>query len=174
VKPTIIFSLMGKNETRKKKKKNGVFIKSGGGSVVVGNTSSIVSLIFCVVFFSLFSSSLCKQPMVEVVAPAALSENYQFPATAAGRTFMVSVPKGGVKAGQRFSIPLPPQEECIQPRVQVPVGHWKDGFWDLFSYGFFHPTVLNSCCCTTSKWCTVVSTTVVVDCGTWILYHPFG
>lgn len=89
--------------------------------------------------------------MVEVVAPAALAEKYQFPATAGGRTFMVSVPKGGVEAGQRFSVPLPKEEDCIHARVQVPVGHWKDGFWDIFAYGFMHPTVWNSCCCTLSK-----------------------
>jgi hypothetical protein len=94
---------------------------------------------------------LLDKPMVEVVAPSTLAENYQFPATVGNRTFMAQVPKGGVGAGQRFSVPLPREEDYIQPQIKVPVGQWRDGFWDLFAHGFFHPTVLNSCCCVPSK-----------------------
>jgi hypothetical protein len=89
--------------------------------------------------------------MVEVMAPAALAEGYQFPVTVANRTFLVTVPKGGCQERQTFSVPLPPVEDCIHPRVQVPVGHWKDGFWDLFQYGYCHVTVWTSCCCVPSE-----------------------
>jgi hypothetical protein len=90
--------------------------------------------------------------MVEVMAPAALAEGYQFPVTVANRTFLVTVPKGGCQERQTFSVPLPREEDCIHPRVQVPVGHWKDGFWDLFQYGYCHVTVWNSCCCVPSEF----------------------
>ena len=89
--------------------------------------------------------------MVEVMAPAALAEGYQFPVTVSNRTFMVTVPKGGCQERQTFSVPLPREEDCIHPRVQVPVGHWKDGFWDLFQHGYCHVTVWNSCCCVPSE-----------------------
>jgi hypothetical protein len=101
--------------------------------------------------FWLLLLSSSSQQMVEVMAPAALAEGYQFPVTVANRTFMVTVPKGGCQERQTFSVPLPREEDCIHPRVQVPVGHWKDGFWDLFQYGYCHVTVLNSCCCVPSE-----------------------
>lgn len=33
------------------------------------------------------------------------------------------------------------------PGPEIPVGKWRDGFWDLFRHGIFHCSVLNSCCC---------------------------
>ena len=114
--------------------------------------------------------------MIEVVAPANLDEGYQFPATFGNKTFMVTVPKGGVSERQCFSVPLPREEDCIHPRVQVPVGAWKDGFWDIFQYGFCHVTVWNSCCCVPSKptffgticlqlWLTVVANVAISFAG---------
>ena len=93
-----------------------------------------------------------QQPMVEVMAPGNLAEGYTFPATFGNRTFVVTVPPGGVTAGQKFPVPLPREEDCITPIIQVPVGHWRDGLWDLFQYGWCHVSVLNSCCCVPSKW----------------------
>ena len=95
--------------------------------------------------------------MVEITAPATLQENFTFPASAQGRTFMVTVPKGGIIAGQRFKVPLPPQEDCIHPRPQVTTGEWKDGLWDIFGYGFCHPSVIHSCCFTNIASAQVIS-----------------
>ena len=92
--------------------------------------------------------------MIEVVAPTTLPENYTFPAAVGNRMFMAKVPRGGVEAGQRFSVPLPQKEDFVPLQVQIPVGHWRDGFWQLFSLGFFHPTVWNSCCCIPSEFST--------------------
>ncbi|KAL7561050.1 hypothetical protein ACA910_011886 [Epithemia clementina (nom. ined.)] len=32
-------------------------------------------------------------------------------------------------------------------RMSVPVGAWRDDFWDMFRHGYCHPTVIWSCCC---------------------------
>mmetsp|Transcript_210 Transcript_210/g.272 ORF Transcript_210/g.272 Transcript_210/m.272 type:complete len:266 (+) Transcript_210:59-856(+) len=32
-------------------------------------------------------------------------------------------------------------------RINIPVGAWRDDFWDLCNYGGLHPSVLWSCCC---------------------------
>lgn len=88
---------------------------------------------------------------MEVVAPSNLAEGYQFPATFGSRSFMVTVPPGGVIGGQKFPVPFPREEDFINPTIHVPVGHWKDGLWDLFRYGYCHATVWNSCCCVPSK-----------------------
>jgi hypothetical protein len=115
-----------------------------------------------------------SQPMVEVMAPAALAEGYQFPVTAANRTFLVTVPKGGCQARQTFSVPLPLDQDCIHPRVQVPVGHWKDGFWDLFQYGYCHVTVWNSCCCVPSEFClSIFSARCGLECSASHILFPF-
>ena len=47
--------------------------------------------------------------MMEVVAPATLSEGYTFDVDIEGTTTSVTVPKGGVEEGQSFTIPMPPQ-----------------------------------------------------------------
>jgi Cys-rich protein (TIGR01571 family) len=47
-------------------------------------------------------------PLVDVVAPCALGEGYTFDAVHDGHVFSVIVPKGGVKAGESFSVPFVP------------------------------------------------------------------
>ena len=32
-------------------------------------------------------------------------------------------------------------------RASVPVGHWKDGFWDIFRHGYCHASACLGCCC---------------------------
>ena len=90
--------------------------------------------------------------MVEVRAPSTLPEGYQFPATVGNKTFMVTVPRGGIQERQTFSVPMPRDEDLIHQRVNVPVGEWRDGFWDLFEFGYCHATVFNSCCCVPSEY----------------------
>ena len=67
---------------------------------------------------------------------------------------MVSVPKGGVFMGQRFSVPFvansSKEDDIILPSDKatiIPEGQWRDNWYDLFRLGFDHPTVWNSCCC---------------------------
>ncbi|KAL7520868.1 hypothetical protein ACHAWX_006832 [Stephanocyclus meneghinianus] len=64
-----------------------------------------------------------------VIAPATLPEGYTFEAEANGKTITVTVPKGGVQAGQTFSVPLDSQSNAYAgasaPPSSVPVGHWK-------------------------------------------------
>jgi len=85
-------------------------------------------------------------PMVEVTAPATLPEGYTFQATAAGRSFNVRVPTGGIEKGQRFSVPMPSEDVCAS-RVSVPVGHWKNGICSCFQFGICHAWLWMTCCC---------------------------
>jgi len=58
-------------------------------------------------------------------------QGYTFEAEANGHTFNVTVPMGGVEAGQRFSVPFNAPglssgfAGAAVPRASVPVGHWK-------------------------------------------------
>jgi len=81
-------------------------------------------------------------PMVHVVAPATLTEGYTFEAQSGDRTFTVTVPQGGVEEGQTFLAPIP-YPDNDGPRMSIPIGHWKDGTFDCFNNGYFHPSV---CC----------------------------
>lgn len=90
--------------------------------------------------------------MIEVVAPATLPENYTFNAEFGGRSFTVVVPQGGVEEGQKFSVPMPGgadnfDEAMMRPRISVPVGHWRDGVCDIFTYGCCHVLLWNSIFC---------------------------
>lgn len=79
--------------------------------------------------------------MIEVVAPATLSEGYKFDAQLGDNTFQVTVPPGGVEAGQKFMVPMPSSsltETMMIPKVKVPVGQWRDGIFSCFNYGPFH------------------------------------
>lgn len=77
---------------------------------------------------------------VEVVAPATLVEGYEFEAQYEGKTFTVTVPKGGVTKGQKFMATIPTKESAVSP--DLPLGHWKDGLCDCCMFGCCHP----SCC----------------------------
>lgn len=91
-------------------------------------------------------------PTVEVISPATLPEGYKFDAQMGETALTVTVPKGGVEEGQKFSVPLPDgttamNESFLQPRINVPVGHWKDGFFSCFRHGFCHPMLCNALVC---------------------------
>lgn len=91
-------------------------------------------------------------PMIEVVAPATLPENYTFDAKVGELSFMVQVPPGGVEQGQKFSVPMPGgkesiDESLIRPRISVPVGQWRDGVGDCCKFGCFHPLFWNAIFC---------------------------
>lgn len=80
--------------------------------------------------------------MVEVVAPADLPGGYTFDAEINGNIFKVVVPPGGVKQGQRFSVPAPTTKTTTTTRVfteDAPMGAWRDGLFDFFKHGCCHP-----------------------------------
>eukprot|EP00545_Synedropsis_sp_CCMP1620_P001124 CAMPEP_0119015798 /NCGR_PEP_ID=MMETSP1176-20130426/11641_1 /TAXON_ID=265551 /ORGANISM="Synedropsis recta cf, Strain CCMP1620" /LENGTH=295 /DNA_ID=CAMNT_0006969119 /DNA_START=92 /DNA_END=979 /DNA_ORIENTATION=+ len=91
--------------------------------------------------------------MVQVTAPADLAEGYQFEAEANGQRFLVTVPPGGVKAGQSFTVKaaIPNHAAPIvisgttDPGV---VGAWKDGLCSCFRHGCCHPHLCLSIFCT--------------------------
>lgn len=95
--------------------------------------------------------------MIEVVAPATLSEGYKFDAQIGDRTFQVTVPPGGIEGGQRFTVPMPSSENgfdntiMMVPKINVPVGHWKDGICDCLTYGPCHNHCLMACFCPLRK-----------------------
>lgn len=92
-------------------------------------------------------------PMIEVVAPATLTEGYQFEAKVGERSFSVTVPTGGVEAGQKFTVPFSGgssdtfTQQMVIPKLTVPVGAWKDGICGCCAYGPCHTHLWMSCCC---------------------------
>ncbi|KAL3932982.1 MAG: hypothetical protein SGARI_003821 [Bacillariaceae sp.] len=104
--------------------------------------------------------------LVDIVAPSDLGEGYTFDAVHDGRVFPVSVPKGGVKAGQTFQAPFAPRETAIYAEAvavatevtplteavptgagaSYPMGRWRDGLCDCCSPGCCHPSLLNAIC----------------------------
>jgi len=91
-------------------------------------------------------------PSIEVVSPATLPEGYKFDAQMGETTLTVTVPKGGVEEGQKFSVPFPQgstsvDESLLHHRINVPVGQWKDGFFSCFRNGLCHAMLCNSFFC---------------------------
>jgi hypothetical protein len=89
-----------------------------------------------------------RQQMVDVVAPADLPGGYTFEAEIDSKRFLATVPAGGVRRGETFSsfmIDLEPDDS------DIPVGKWKDSFFDCFKFGACHPLVLNAVFCPISK-----------------------
>eukprot|EP00934_Nitzschia_sp_Nitz4_P009365 Nitzschia sp. Nitz4//scaffold306_size21755//7321//8960//NITZ4_008589-RA/size21755-exonerate_est2genome-gene-0.12-mRNA-1//1//CDS//3329547111//9355//frame0 len=92
-------------------------------------------------------ADLSAQPMASIYAPATLPEGFQLPVSLGGRTFLATIPPGGVTIGERFSVEIPPSTNVDFPSY-APVGHWKDGILTgFFRHGCCHPSVWNSCCC---------------------------
>lgn len=94
-----------------------------------------------------------------VIAPITLEAGYTFLATIDGIDFPVTVPDGGVSAGQDFQVPYPQAESVEVPVSVVPLeiagpsysgaprGYWRDDIWSCFqvsSTGIFW----QGCCCT--------------------------
>lgn len=102
--------------------------------------------------------------MIEVIAPATLSEGYKFDAQVGDRTFQVTVPPGGVEGGQKFMVPMNTSSDNINnfgdmmvPKINVPVGHWKDGLCDCCTYGPVHNHCLMAFCCTLREYSTILN-----------------
>lgn len=92
-------------------------------------------------------------PIIEVVAPATLPEEYEFETSVAGRTFKVKVPPGGVEEGQKFQASFPGDVQSMMAgTVNVPVGHWRDGLLNVFGHGVCHPHFWTGCCCHLRKF----------------------
>jgi hypothetical protein len=85
--------------------------------------------------------------MMQVVAPATLPEGYEFEASIGDRLVKITVPQGGIEKGQTFSVPLPEKVESLISGISIPVGHWRDGLFDIFHYGVCHPSCWTACCC---------------------------
>jgi hypothetical protein len=90
--------------------------------------------------------------MMQVVAPATLPQGYEFDASIGDRSVKVTVPPGGVEQGQTFYVPLPEKVESLITGISIPVGHWRDGLFDIFHYGVCHPSCWTSCCCPLCKY----------------------
>lgn len=87
--------------------------------------------------------------MIRVTAPASLPGGYTFEANTSNGTLTVTVPPGGVDAGEIFLVPEPDSSFTKnQQRIDAPTGRWKDGLFDCFTYGILHPSVCCACWCT--------------------------
>jgi hypothetical protein len=109
------------------------------------------------------------QALMEVTAPASLPEGYEFTVLLGplhnNRPYQVKVPPGGVEAGQKFTFPAPmppPKATVITPgggggingagghttqTLSIPVGKFRDGLFDCFTYGACHASWWTSCIC---------------------------
>lgn len=72
--------------------------------------------------------------------------------TNANAHHIVSQPPGGVVEGQIFLAPLPADFGDNLPRVNIPTGQWKDGLFDIFNAGIFHPSVVCGFCFTQGEF----------------------
>uniref|UniRef100_A0A7R9ZUE7 Uncharacterized protein n=1 Tax=Pseudo-nitzschia arenysensis TaxID=697910 RepID=A0A7R9ZUE7_9STRA len=112
--------------------------------------------------------------MVQVTAPSSLEAGYTFDAVYNGEVFPVTVPTGGVQAGQTFAVPFVPVVEAVAVPIddespqqqhdestpilptlsptrnanrnspQAPLGTWKTSWYDCLSEGLCHPSLLNA------------------------------
>jgi len=82
--------------------------------------------------------------MAEVIAPSDLEAGYEFDAIHDGFTFKAKVPKGGIKEGERFSVPYPSENLVVKEGVR---GNWKDGLFSFWRFGIFHPSFCNALFC---------------------------
>ena len=72
-------------------------------------------------------------------------------------SFVLLQPPGGVREGQVFSAPFGSAQTEGTPFLlggraattnhTHSMGHWKDGLWDCFRPGIFHPSLWHSICC---------------------------
>jgi len=134
------------------------------------------------------TQTVSATPQIEVEAPADLPEGYEFRVslggtTNNGKTFVVTVPPGGVERGQKWTVPLSssssgninsedddnssflyPQQQQQQHSVHIPVGHWRDGLFGIFNYGVCHPHAWTACCCSLCK-CKKYS--IIIEIARW-------
>jgi len=105
--------------------------------------------------------------MIQVVAPCSMQAGYQFMAISNdGLQIPVTVPPGGVQEGQVFAVPhgsrvdlmnlynnaaseVTPffRNNAVVGREISERGRWKDGLFDCFRLGYFHPTLWNATLC---------------------------
>ncbi|CAB9507347.1 expressed unknown protein [Seminavis robusta] len=94
--------------------------------------------------------------MVSVTAPSDLMEGYQFDAQMNGRNFKVTVPPGGVRAGQQFQVPAPTEADfqrfskgaVNKPSANgtgAPVGQFRNDMCSCFETCPC-PTLMGLCC----------------------------
>lgn len=90
-------------------------------------------------------------PTVQVQAPSDLPAGYQLTVDINGEVTVVSVPAGGVQAGETFqgTVVGPDKSAAVDTSspFNIPVGGWRDGIFDCCNHGCCH----TSCC--TAYWC---------------------
>ena len=95
----------------------------------------------------------CEGATIDVVSPATLPGGFSFWACVgdSGPLFLVTVPVGGVRKGERIPYVLR-TDSTSSPSIDFPVGTWRDGMCDCFRYGCFHPSILNALFCPASEY----------------------
>mmetsp|Transcript_14022 Transcript_14022/g.16530 ORF Transcript_14022/g.16530 Transcript_14022/m.16530 type:complete len:234 (+) Transcript_14022:1-702(+) len=84
--------------------------------------------------------------MIRVTAPSTLPAGYTFDAQVGSinQSMMVTVPEGGVTAGQVFLVPRPDGD--MTKLIRAPTGYWKDGLFDCFANGINAAFCCALCC----------------------------
>lgn len=80
--------------------------------------------------------------LVEVISPSQLREGSTFSAEHEGIQFEVTVPEGGVRAGQKFHTLFKSGKTSASS-----ASSWKDEWASCTRYGILHPSLLNACIC---------------------------
>lgn len=92
------------------------------------------------------SATASSVPVLEIVAPSDLPGGYELTLDDGS---LVTIPAGGVEAGQTFRVPMMVQSSKQQP-TPIPVGAFRDGLGHCFHYGLCHPHLWTAVCCPTS------------------------
>ena len=85
-----------------------------------------------------------EYPLVDVVAPADLPGGYHFEAEIEGQRFLATVPPEGVQQGETFTCYM---KELDSVAIDIPVGAWKDGLFNMCELGWYHPVLWNALFC---------------------------
>lgn len=85
--------------------------------------------------------------MMRVIAPSTLPGGYEIEVESKNQApFQVTIPEGGVQKGDVFLAPMPIGHK-MEDLISIPRGRWKDGIFECFRYGVFHPHIWCSLIC---------------------------
>ncbi|KAL7580568.1 hypothetical protein ACA910_003690 [Epithemia clementina (nom. ined.)] len=96
-----------------------------------------------------------KQLAVQVTAPSDMQEGFSLPVRIDGKDAQVVVPRGGVRAGEKFtgaatfldgSSGLQFGSSSSSGSDGIPVGAWRHAIFDCCVHGFFHPLWIMTWC----------------------------
>ena len=77
---------------------------------------------------------------LKVTAPATLEEGYSFDATVDGRVFRITVPEGGVIAGEEFVVHNAQEVVVIENDASIVAGKWRNSIFLALAFSAKEPS----------------------------------